>query len=391
MGTLRLYFDQPLLAEFDATVTAHAEYQGRPSLVLDRTAFYPESGGQMADRGVLDGVQVSDVQVDDDDVVHHLLEGERPTIGAKVQGEIDLARRRVHMALHTAQHMLSRALLEVVPAAETVSARLGEHQCTIDLAVPELSERQLGAAEDLVHAVIDDDRPIRAFMVTPEELASLALRRAPKVERDVRVVDIGGFDLSPCGGTHCLRTAQVGLVRIAGIERYKGKSRVSFSAGRRARLELAEEARVLTALARELSCGATDVPSHVDKLRRELGGARDLARRAMLRLADSVAEELSDARVVASFDAMGQEFLRALGARLVAMRADTVAFLADRTEAELCVLVVRGDAASFDCGAFVKRAAAEAGGRGGGRPQHAEGRLPITDWPALVARLAVIE
>jgi len=389
MATPRLYFDDPLLATFESTVVAHGEHGGRSTVVLERTAFYPESGGQMADRGTLDGVPITDVQVDDADVVHHLLNGPLPPQGASVRGEIDVPRRRVHMALHTAQHMLSRAFVDLLDA-ETVSARLGETECTIDLARPTLSDAELGAAEDLVHAVIDDDRPIRAFIATPEELAGLALRRAPKVDHDVRIVDIDGFDLSPCGGTHCLRTAQVGVLRIKGVERYKGKSRVTFAAGRRARLELAGEARVLGVLAQELTCSPADVAAAFEKLRRELGAARDERKRTLARLADSIAAELiarPGNELVAIFDGLGSEFLRALGARVIGTRADAVAFFADRAEEHLSVFVARGEKSSFDCGAFLKRVAAETGGRGGGRAQHGEARLTReTDWEALVRK-----
>ena len=391
MATPRLYFHDPLLATFESTVVAHGEHGGRSSVVLAQTGFYPESGGQMADRGTLNGVPIMDVQVDDADVVHHLLDGGLPPVGASVRGEIDLPRRRLHMALHTAQHMLSRAFVDLLDA-ETVSARLGESECTIDLSRPALSDAELGAAEDLVHAVIDDDRPIRAFIVTPEELAELALRRAPKVNHDVRIVDIDGFDLSPCGGTHCLRTAQVGLVRIKGVERYKGKSRVTFAAGQRARLELAGQARVLGALAQELTCSPTDVAMAFEKLRRELGAARDGNKRTLARLADSMAAELvarPGNELLATFDGLGSEFLRALGTRVIGARAEAVAFFADRAEEHLLVFVARGERSDFDCGAFLKRVTAETGGRGGGRPQHGEARLPReSDWEALVRRHA---
>src|SRR5262245_35936656 len=131
MPSERLYYDDPLLSSFDARVVAHAELGGRPSVLLDRTAFYPESGGQMADRGQLAGAEVVDVQLDDLGELHHVLDGERPAIGALVTGSIDRKRRRVHMALHTGQHILSRALLEVA-GAQTLSSRLGESACTID-------------------------------------------------------------------------------------------------------------------------------------------------------------------------------------------------------------------------------------------------------------------
>ncbi|HVY46215.1 MAG TPA: alanyl-tRNA editing protein, partial [Minicystis sp.] len=290
--TTRLYFDDPLLLSFTARVTAHGTFGGAATVVLDRTAFYPEAGGQMADRGELGGLPIVDVQVDDAGVVHHRVDGALPPVGGEVAGSVDRARRRVHMALHTGQHMLSRALEDVARAA-TVSSRLGETACTIDVDVAALDERRVAEAEALVNAVVDDDVLVRAFFPDPAELASLPLRRTPKVTDNVRVVAIGDFDVSPCGGTHCLRTAQVGFVRVVGVERYKGKARVTFSAGRRARDAVVAEAAVLRGLGKQFTCGPDDVPLAVEKLRRELEGARHALGRARGKAADAIAEELS--------------------------------------------------------------------------------------------------
>src|SRR5437879_871017 len=134
MATARLYHADPFLLAFDDEIVELASFGGARSVVLGRTAFYPESGGQMGDRGTLAGRAVLDVQVDDAGVVHHLLEGELPPVGTRVSGAIERSRRRLHMALHSAQHMLSRALVDLA-AAETVSSRLGETECTIDVDV----------------------------------------------------------------------------------------------------------------------------------------------------------------------------------------------------------------------------------------------------------------
>ena len=397
-GTERLYFADPWLHAFRGRVVAHAPWgtAGAPSVVLDRTAFYPEAGGQMADRGALAGLAVIDVQVDDAGVIHHVVDpaaGPLPPIGAEIEGAVDPARRRVHMALHTGQHMLSRALADVA-RANTVSSRLGETVCTIDVDRDALDERLLAESEDLTNAVIDDDVPVRAFFPSPDELAALPLRRAPKVTENIRVVQVGDFDVSPCGGTHCTRSAQVGFVRITGLERYKGKMRISFAAGRRARIELAGQADALRELGRELTCGPLDVKGAVEKLRREGDMAREALGRARIRLADALAIELSakaaaDPRglVIAVVDDASVELLRAV-AKQVTAHPGTVCLLAGVVEGGVAAMVSRAPGSSFDCGAFFKRAAAAAGGRGGGRPEHAEGRLPVgADWTAIVTAL----
>ncbi len=378
----RLYYDDSLLLAFDAHVTAHASFGGRPSVLLDQTAFYPESGGQMADRGRIGDSVVVDVQADDDGAVHHIVEGELPDAGATLPARIDAARRRTHMALHTGQHILSRALLDVAHA-ETVSSRLGETTCTLDVDAATLSESEVARAEDLANAIVDSDVRVRAWFPDPGELAGLSLRRAPKVEREIRVVQIGDFDVSPCGGTHCLGSAQVGLVRISGVERYKGGTRLVFSAGRRARAELAHEAGVLRGLGRDFTCGPADVPAAVDKLRRQLAEARESLGLVRARLADHAADALlaeaarsGERRLVAQIDGAPAELLRAVATRLCDALPDAVALLAGGTAEGTPVLAARGAHSDFDCGAFVKQLATASGGRGGGRPERAEGRLP---------------
>lgn len=383
MATTLLYHRDPLLLAFDARVVAHATHNERPSVVLDETAFYPEAGGQMADRGSLGGRAIVDVQVDDAGVVHHLLDGTLPDVGASVRGEIERARRRMFMALHTGQHMLSRALVDIAKA-ETVSARLGETSCTIDADVLALSDRALGEAEALVNSVVDDDVAVRAWFPDAAELATLPLRRKPKVDENIRVVSVASFDVSPCGGTHCVTSAQVGLVRVIAVEKYKGKTRVTFDAGPRARRTLLDEATALKSLAAGLSCGPLDVSTALDKVRRDLAAVRETNKKLAERVSVAVADELAASGanpIVAVLD--DKELVRLVGARLMALEGKH-ALLAARDEEGMHIMAVRGPSSTFDCGAFVKKLAAEHGGKGGGKPERAEGRLPgNVDWRAV--------
>ena len=392
METEKLYWVDPFATTFRAT--AHATALGdTPTLVLDRTLFYPESGGQLPDAGVLaiEGqereLRVTDVQIDDSGVIHHFVDGGLgldPGSAIAMRGAIDVGRRRDHMAQHTAQHALSRALVDVA-RTETVSSRLGATSCTIDVEGA-LDERGVARAEDLVNAIVRDDVVVRQLFPTPEELPNLPLRRAPKVDRGVRVIDIEGVDMSPCGGTHCTRTGQIGVVRIVGLERHKGGWRVTFHAGRRALDDARRKEAVLGELAREFTCGVLDVGQAVGKLRVDLK-ERTAALSAMRdELGELLAERILAAHppaagirrivVLRPRDDLGM--LRALAGRLTS-RPDVVAFCAapdDRNAGDWSIVVQRGSHAGFDCGAWLKAAAAESGGRGGGRPERAEGRLP---------------
>ena len=387
MATEKLYWSDPFATTFEAAARP-GELAGRRTVVLDRTLFYPESGGQLADRGTLvvgtNPLTVEDVQVDDAGHIHHLVAQPFDILDEVAHGTIDPARRRDHMAQHTAQHALSRALVDVA-RAETVSSRLGASTCTIDVEGA-LNERDLARAEDLVNSVVTSDVLVRSLFPTADELKKMPLRRAPKVDHDVRVIEIEGFDLSPCGGTHCTRTGQIGVVRVVGLEKYKGGWRTTFHAGRRALDDARKKESVLGELAREMTCGLLDVGSAVGKLRAELKARMDALSMTRGELVELLVDRILSARPP---DATGTTrivlvrqrddvpMLRTLAGRL-ASRPDVVAFCAspdERGDGELSIVVQRGSAVSFDCGAWLKRVAARHGGRGGGRPERAEGRL----------------
>lgn len=387
----RLYHESSLLLSFEARVTEHAVVGGRPGVLLDRTAFYPEAGGQMADHGTLDEIPVVDVQLSKTGEPVHVLDGPLPAVGAVVQGHVELRRRRQHMALHTGQHILSRALLDVAGGV-TVSSRLGETACTIDIRPGAVGAAERTEVERLANEVIDDDLPVRAFFPSASELASLPLRKPSKVAEHVRIVAVGEFDMVPCGGTHCERSSQVGIVAITNVERYKQGQRVTFVAGARARQQLVRAARALHELGRTLSSSAEDVSAAVDKLRTELRASRESVADLEQQLGTLLAEGLlgdqpTHAPVVACLDGASVSLLRAV-AKSVTARPGAVALLAGVGDDGTHVVLARHAESSFDCGGFLRRAAAACGGRGGGRPDHAEGLLPPgVDWAVLVAEI----
>ncbi|MGN6106484.1 MAG: alanyl-tRNA editing protein [Kofleriaceae bacterium] len=391
MTTLRLYHDDSYLRRFDAEVIELTAWNGQPAVVLDRTAFYPEAGGQLGDRGTLGGAAVIDTQQRGDVIVHVLdPAAAAPAIGAQVTGELDWARRRQHMAQHTAQHLLSGALLDRA-AAPTASARLGETSLTIDLARDRIPEAELAAAEQLANDLIDDDLAIRAWFPSAGELAGLRLRREPKVEADIRVVSIGEFDVSPCGGTHCARTSQLAAIRVTSAERYKGMTRVTFMAARRGRAELFSRDQLLRGLAAQFSCATADVPAAIDKLRRDATATTTELTALRGRLAGLLAAQLappgaSDGAVVAALPG-DPELLRGVAAKLVAAGRDAI--LSSTDGDGTAVVLLRAAGSSLDCGALFKQLSARAGGRGGGRADRAEGRLAtvVPDWAALVGEL----
>jgi len=388
--TRRLYHADAYTRQFGAEVIAHATWKDQPAIVVDATAFYPEAGGQLGDRGTLGGLAVDDTQEHDGAIVH-VVRGELPAVGSRVTGELDWQRRRQHMAQHTAQHLLSGALLDRA-AAPTASARLGESALTIDVARDRIPEAELARAEDLANDLVDDDLPVRAWFPSPAELADLKLRRDPKVTADIRVVAIGDFDFSPCGGTHCARTSQLGAIRITNTERYKGMTRVTFVAGRRGRADLFSRDQVARGLAAQFSCGIAELPAAIERVRRDAEAATAETTALRGRLAQQLAAAFPGTGAVVAALPADVELLRGVAARLVAGGRDALLCTVDDTGTT--VALFRAADSKLDCGGLWKRLAAHAdldGGksRGGGRDNRAEGRLalPIADWPALIAEL----
>lgn len=400
MSTERLYQRDALLLTHEAPVLAHATAGGRTGFVLASTCCAPEAGGQLADRGEVrwsgGAAKLHDAQEDEAGRIVHLLEGEAlPALGAIVRVTLDEARRRQHMSQHTGQHVLSRALLDLA-GAETISSRLGDGACTIDTPLQAIPEAKLIEAEEAVARLVLEDRPVHVRFPTAAELAAMPLRRGPKVEQGVRVIEVEGFDLSPCGGTHVTRTGQIGLLQVTGTERHKGGTRVHFRSGFAALRAARAEQRRVQELAQAFTCAPDGLPAAIERLRQD-GKA---ATREAEALATRLGEALAPAAVAAAeLHEGGRRSVVALGpAPFAAARA--LASAAVRGAPELLVIVTsdgpeggrivveRGAGSTVEAGALLRRLVGALGGKGGGRADRAEGSLPAG--LAVEALLAVL-
>ncbi|AFV75494.1 putative metal-dependent hydrolase related to alanyl-tRNA synthetase HxxxH domain protein [Thermus oshimai JL-2] len=270
---MRLYLEDSYATRFQAKVQrAWSDAEGHRA-VLSQTLFYPEAGGQPADHGVLRGefgeVRVLHVYEEEKafgDVVH-VLSAPIPE-GAEVEGEIDWKRRFRHMQRHTAQHILSQALLRA-GGYRTVAVSLDGPVCTVDLG-EEVEEERVREAEALANYAVYADYPVRAFYVGESELSRYPLRRPPKVRGQVRLVEIGDFDLAACGGTHLKTSAQAGPIKVLRWERYKGGTRVHFMAGWEALEDYHAKHALLQRLALSFSTQPLDLEKPLKKLQEEL-------------------------------------------------------------------------------------------------------------------------
>jgi alanyl-tRNA synthetase len=280
--TDRLYYSDSYLREFDAEVLRIEAVPDGCKVYLNRTAFYPTSGGQPTDLGTLADIEVLDVLDEGDEIAHVLRQAPH---AQAVHGIIDWARRFDHMQQHTGQHILSAAF-ENACGYTTVSFHLGEYISTIDLDSDRLGARQLEEAEETANRVVFEDRPVRISFQTTEEASQLDLRKPTAREGEVRLVEVEGFDWSACGGTHVSRAGAVGLILVRKVERPKGLTRVEFACGSRAHRLARRDFKVLSEAARLFSATLDTVPELIAKESQNLREAIRENEKLFNRLAD---------------------------------------------------------------------------------------------------------
>jgi len=421
-ATDRLYYHDSRLLEFDARVISLSELDdGQIAVTLDRTAFYPTGGGQPTDIGTLGDARVVDCIDAEDDGVLHVIQGPTPEVGDNVHGKIDWLRRLDHLQQHTGQHILSAALVQLFDAA-TRSFRVLEHECEIDVALNDPTDGRIEQAVDLANQIIWESRAIRIKEVTAEEAAALPLRKDPVREGELRIIEIADFDLTPCGGTHASATGEVGVIAVRSWERAKGLARIQFMAGNRVLADYRKANRTAREVAALFSAGREDSPKLVakiiednKKLTRRAGELEEIACRVeaaellgyrtvlgsdRIPVAPSASDgELGSSptwsprlgipagvgavregseshrglRVIAKvLDDRNADSLKHLAVALMA-HPNTIALLGSRDGATARLVFARSSDAPGDMNALMRDACKVIDGRGGGRPDMAQG------------------
>lgn len=374
--TERLYYSDSHLIEFDARVVDVTDrVSGWTAIVLDRTAFYPTGGGQPSDTGTLNGARVVECIDDGDNGVLHVVQGLTPSRGTPVQGRVDWSRRLDHMQQHTGQHILSQAFINLFNAP-TKSFRVLEASCEIDVDLNNPTTEIIERAVELANNVVWEDRTITIRNVTSAEAAELPLRKEPARDGELRLIEIEGFDLTPCGGTHAYRTGEVGMIAVRSWERAKGLTRIEFVAGTRALADYRKANRSAREVATLFSTGRDDAPQLAAQMVEE---HKELNRR--IRVLEELAAEVEAEKLLAGacdgivtqvFDNRDAESLKKLAHALTA-HPGTVALLASRDKDTARLVFARSADASGDMSALMREACATLEGRGGGRPELAQG------------------
>lgn len=374
--TERLYFTDAYRQRCDAVVISSTPAGESFEVVLAETVFYPTSGGQPHDTGTLGGCRVVDV-VDREDIgVVHVVDGPLE-VGAPVTGAIDWTRRFDHMQQHTGQHVLSAAF-ESVCAARTESFHLGTASATIDLHRL-VSPQEIAAAEDKANRVVWQDREVRVRFVSADEAAALPLRKESGRSGTLRLVEVLDFDLSACGGTHVARTGGVGVIAVTGWEKFKGGTRVEFQGGGRVLARVRELRDAFAATGRVLSVSPVELAPAIERLQGENKALGRLVRGLQEQLAVHVAAGLVAAgtpvngrtvvaEALSGWDAAG---LKAMASAVATTPGACAAMFSASTPA--LVVVARAADVAVDASAVLKALVGRFGGKGGGKPDLAQG------------------
>ncbi len=386
MATRRLYYDDAFETEFTARVIS-CEPALIPSfpvaqapaweVVLDRTAFYPASGGQPHDLGKLGEANVVDVRDAEDGIVHII---DQPVKLGEVKGCINWPRRFDHMQQHTGQHLLS-AMFQERFGLSTVSFHLGSEICTIDLRGPEPAEEILEGAERAANQVVFEDRPVNVRYGTADQLSQLGVRK--EVERDgiLRAIEIESADLQPCGGTHVKRTGQIGLVLVRRCTKVRQNWRVEFACGRRSERFARYDFQVLRQTAEKLSCAPEDLVSTASRLLAE--------RDANFKNFHAVTQRLAETEATLAFETtpLGANGFRVVSRVFEGVPADYLGFFATafaKSEKAVALLAAaeggnllfaQHPSAGKDMSALLRQVLEKVGGKGGGTQDFARGRL----------------
>src|SRR5215468_9522782 len=397
--TERLYYHDPFLYEFEGEITEvvpASEINQRHGVFLDRTAFYPTSGGQVYDTGWMSTpdadassqrLKVSEVvETEDGRVVHYIEADKPPERGTKIRGTIDASRRRDHMQQHSGQHVLSAAFIRLFNIP-TVSFHMGDDYSSIDLDTPALTREHLEQTERLTNEIILENRPVQVRFVTRDEAGKLGLRKLPPAERDeLRLIDIQEFDLNACGGTHVNQTGQIGCILLRKTEKVRQGWRIEFVAGQRAVATARRDFTTLTEAGATFSAHIYDVPQQIRKSLEEIRALRKQREQSLEELAEAQAAALLaetsaiDGRkvVTRAFSEREMNFIKLLAQKLTRLDTKVIALLGS-TSPQPSLVFAQSAGLTNDMGSLLKQTVSTFGGRGGGSKDMAQGGIPSAD------------
>ena len=378
--TGRLYYQDSYLKEFRARILKKVKIDNRPAVILDKTVFYPTSGGQPYDTGTIQDSLVLEVLEDNEEITHILKDELKEDIGAIINGNIDWERRFDHMQQHSGQHILSGVLMKIW-GTETVSFHLGEKVCTLDIVKDNLTPEEVSRVEDCASEIIFENRPIKChFVEGNEKLKKLNLRKMPDREGKIRIIEVEDFDLSACGGTHCRASGEVGLIKVTRWEKRGEKIRLEFICGRRAWEDYFWKHELLKNISNRLTVKDSELGEVIEgileerkEIRKELRDVKEkLQDYETLDLLREGAIKKGNVKVVNKvFEDKSVDEARRLANKIINLENCVLLFGLKGERANL--LLARSESLNYDMNRLMKEACKFIDGRGGGVPNFAQG------------------
>lgn len=367
----KLFLNDSYSTEFKASVLKNISLDNKEGYILDKTLFYPEGGGQPSDKGFCDGLDVYDVQVVQDEIVH-FIDG-KLELGKEYNFRVDWEYRFDLMQQHTGQHILSGAF-EKLFDANTVGFHLTQSNLTIDLD-QKLEYDQVKECFILANQIVFENRLVKIHYPDQEALESMPLRKQPKYSQNIRITEVEGFDFSPCGGTHVRRTGEIGLISLRKFENHRGGIRVEFNCGSRSLQDTFTRGEILSSLVSKTSCKESDLDMcmqrtymQVESLKKELSEKNS----ALLdSLATKLSKESENSYILFISEAHDTKQLKDLSIKLLSV-SDKVSVLGNPSDGKFLIT------APPSLGVNVKEIVQSISGyeyKGGGNPSSFQGSL----------------
>jgi alanyl-tRNA synthetase len=370
-GTKRLYLESPYKVEFEAQVVEKVIWEQKPALILDQTCFYPESGGQPCDKGIINGIEVIKVLEDEARIIHLLAED---MSSAKVTGKIEWQTRFDHMQQHSGQHILSQSFHELL-GAETLSFHLGEAISSVEMDLRKISEEEVENVERRANEIVFQDREIKCYFIPEEKIESVPLRRPPKKKGLIRVVEVSDFDFSACGGTHVRRAGEIGLIKILKLERIRNNIRFEFICGKRALEDYLRKNRILRELSTRFTVNEGEILSSVEKLSSDLKSQKRKGKKMQEKIAQYEAQEIiqetKDRIIKELFVDKTPEEMRFLVLNII-RKGDFVVLFGLKGEERGHLILACSENINIDMREIVPLVSPLIKGKGGGRPSLVE-------------------
>jgi alanyl-tRNA synthetase len=369
--TKKLYFDDPYQIEFNSKVLRKFSHKNQPALILEQTCFYPESGGQPSDKGSINGIEVTGVIEEDGNIIHIL---DREVKSDEIHGKVDWETRFDHMQQHAGQHVLSQSFYELT-RGETLSFHMGYESSSVEIDVHKISEQEVAEVEKLANSIVIQNKEIKSYFVSEDQIVDVPLRGLPKKTGRIRVIEVSGFDYTACGGTHPKRTGEIGMIKILKQERIRNNIRFEFLCGKRALRDYIAKNKILNQVAVKFSVNEQELPLAAEKLFSDFQTLKKTNKKIQRRIsrieAQAIIQEARDNFIHHIITDKTPEELRFLALNIIETPG-LVVLLGLKKDKKVHVVLARSDDCDIDMRELIPIISEPIKGKGGGRPAFVE-------------------